>query len=380
MKSRETNILIAGDLCPIGRNEKYFVNGDTKYIFNDVLPVIDKADYKIANLECPLINKNTPIKKDGAVFGISSLSINAINKSNFNALNLSNNHILDHGYPGLKCTTETLKRNNIKFFGGGENLEKAQEPLIENINGKRFCFMGYAEHEFSIATKTMPGANPLSIMNFIKCLKEIEHQFDYLIILYHGGKEYYEYPTPNQQEISRFFIDMGADAVISQHSHCAGTYETYKDKLIVYGQGNFIFNREGKTDDSWNTGFLIELLFKGDTLNWSFIPFCQQKSGIGVQLLNGNSKISFLNDLDKRSRKLTNSNFVHTNWENHINKEKQLLYSRVLGHNKYLRFLNKTLKFTNWGFSLKLKMMIRNVVECETHREALLTILKKENE
>lgn len=380
MKSRKTKILVAGDLCPIGRNEKYFVNGDTKYIFNDVLPVIDKADYKIANLECPLINKNTPIKKDGAVFGISYSSVNAIKKANFNALNLSNNHILDHGYPGLKCTTETLKSNNINFFGGGENLEKAQKPLIESINGKRFCFMGYAEHEFSIATKTMPGANPLSIMNFIKRLKEIENQFDYLIILYHGGKEYYEYPTPKQQEISRFFIDMGADAIISQHSHCAGTYETYKDKLIVYGQGNFIFNIEGNTDVSWNTGFLIELLFDGDNLNWSFIPFCQQKSGIGVKLLKGNNKISFLNDLDKRSRKLINPKFVHTNWEKHINKEKQLLYSRVLGHNKYLRFLNKKLKFTNWIFSLKLKMMIRNVVECETHREALLTILKNENE
>ena len=69
-----------------------------------------------------------------------------------------------------------------------------------------------------------------------------------------------------------------------------------------------------------------------------------------------------------------------TNILYYINKEKQLLYSRVLGHNKYLRFLNKKLKFTNWIFSLNLKMMIRNVVECETHREALLTILKNENE
>jgi poly-gamma-glutamate synthesis protein (capsule biosynthesis protein) len=373
-------LIIGGDVCPKGRVENAFINAEEEKILNDLIPKFKNADFRIINLECPLIVKKTPIEKDGPILDAHIDTINGLQAIEIDAVNLANNHILDHGKEGLKSTIESCKKNGINFFGAAKNLEEAQKPLIRIIGGKRFCFMGYAEHEFSIATKTTPGANPLSIMNFIKRLKEIEHQFDYLIILYHGGKEYYEYPTPKQQEISRFFIDMGADAVISQHSHCAGTYEAYKDKLIVYGQGNFIFNREGKTDDSWNTGFLIELLFKGDTLNWSFIPFCQQKSGVGVQLLNGNNKISFLNDLDKRSRKLTNSNFVHTNWENHINKEKQLLYSRVLGHNKYLRFLNKKLKFTNWIFSLKLKMMIRNVVECETHREALLTILKNENE
>ena len=47
----------------------------------------------------------------------------------------------------------------------------------------------------------------------------------------------------------------------------AELYEKYNNSVIVYGQGNFIFNREGKTDDSWNTGFLIELLLSFDFNN-----------------------------------------------------------------------------------------------------------------
>ena len=37
------------------------------------------------------------------------------------------------------------------------------------------------------------------------------------------GKEQYAYPTPKQQDISRFFVEEGVDVVISQHSHIAGS-------------------------------------------------------------------------------------------------------------------------------------------------------------
>lgn len=43
-------------------------------------------------------------------------------------------------------------------------------------------------------------------------------------------------------------VEKGADLVIYQHSHCVGSYEKYKDSTIVYGQGNFMFN---KRDDEY---------------------------------------------------------------------------------------------------------------------------------
>lgn len=41
------------------------------------------------------------------------------------------------------------------------------------------------------------------------------------------------------QEIYRFFVDIGADAVINHHQHCYSGYEVYKEKPIFYGLGNF---------------------------------------------------------------------------------------------------------------------------------------------
>jgi poly-gamma-glutamate synthesis protein (capsule biosynthesis protein) len=57
------DIVIGGDICPIGRNLQYFMSGDAIRIFNDLLDDIRKADLSIINLECPLITKNDPIQK-----------------------------------------------------------------------------------------------------------------------------------------------------------------------------------------------------------------------------------------------------------------------------------------------------------------------------
>ncbi len=53
------NILIGGDICPIGRNQPFFVRGDAKSIFGDLLVEFEKADLSVANLECPLIDEKT---------------------------------------------------------------------------------------------------------------------------------------------------------------------------------------------------------------------------------------------------------------------------------------------------------------------------------
>ena len=54
---------------------------------------------------------------------------------------------------------------------------------------------------------------------------EIKKQTDYVICLYHGGVEFYPYPTPEMQARLRRYIYAGADLVVSQHSHCIGCTE-----------------------------------------------------------------------------------------------------------------------------------------------------------
>lgn len=367
------NIIIGGDTCPMGEIESNFISGDLKTL-NDVSAIFNTADYVLVNLECPLITKVSPIEKDGPILGSNIDCGNGIKKMGIDAVNLANNHILDHGEEGLKSTIESCKKYNIEFFGAAKNLEEAQKPLIKTIRGKRFCFMGVAEHEFSIAKDNSWGANPLDPIKIVRTLKTYRNSFDFLIVLVHGGKEYYRNPTPKQQDFCRFLVEEGADAVICQHSHCVGTYEHYNDKPILYGQGNFIFENLERKTKMWNEGFLVSLVFNEEGITANFIPFTQSAGRLGVSLIQGKEKKEFLKNLEERSKKITSPQYIKDQWLELCKKEKYLYASRVLGHNRVLRGLNRKLHFSDWLYSKTTKMMVRNVVECEVHREGLETL------
>src|SRR5690554_5799738 len=147
MENNTINIIIGGDLYPKGKVEKLFIDGNASEIFNDILPYFEQADYTVVNLECPLSNTNSPIEKDGAALRAEEETINGIKASHIDAVNLSNNHILDHGELGIKNTINVLSKNKINYFGAGPNIKEAQTAHIIQIKGKQIAFLGIAEHE-----------------------------------------------------------------------------------------------------------------------------------------------------------------------------------------------------------------------------------------
>lgn len=379
MNYTDINIVIGGDIYPKGKVEQFFIDGNAPAIFNDILPYFKQADYSIVNLECPLTNINSPIEKDGAALRAPEETINGIRKSDIDAVNLANNHILDHADVGVKNTLKVLKDHDVKYFGAGANLKEAKKPLIIELKGKTIAFMGVAEHEFSIARDRSFGANPLNITHNIREIRELRKKVDFIIVLYHGGKEHYVYPSPKQQDISRFFIEEGVDAVIAQHSHIAGSYETYLGKPIVYGQGNLLFEKLSRNIESWFTGFLVSLTLKDDKIDFEFIPFEQSNSFVGVRKLNTEASKQMKNELKERSHKIENPEFVKKEWLHLCTKELPLYSSRLFGHSRVLRVLNRKINFTSWAYPKWKKIMIRNVVECETHREGLEVLWNDKN-
>src|ERR1043165_9687387 len=147
-------VIIAADICPIGANRPYFVSGNAETLFHDLLNEFKDADLVIANLECPLIEKSSPIPKTGPTFGEPSDCIKAIQKAGIEVLCLANNHILDHGHSGLENTLAVCSRAGISTVGAGRTLFDAQRLLIRPLGSVRVGVLAMAEHEFSIASKS----------------------------------------------------------------------------------------------------------------------------------------------------------------------------------------------------------------------------------
>ncbi|MBK1654993.1 CapA family protein [Allochromatium vinosum] len=370
-----TALLIGGDLCPMGRNEALFRESRAEAVFNDLLPEFQQADLAVVNLECPLIKHRSPIQKDGVALGASVECVQGIKAAGIGLVNLANNHILDHGEAGLRSTLAALDDAGIEYFGGGGNLEEAGRVAFHQVGQFRIGFLGVAEHEFTIAGRASCGANPLDVIECVRTLRRNRQECDFLIVLVHGGREHYRYPTPRLRQVCRFLVEEGASAVICQHSHCVGCYELHQKAPIVYGQGNLLFDASAAKPAAWREGLLVKLMLEETgTCRAEWIPFSQSLEAPGVRRMPPGEAEALLAGFEARSREIATEGFVERKWLEYCRKEKYLYASRIRGHNRLLRVLNRKLRFSDWLYSRTTKLILRNVVECETHREALETL------
>ena len=370
-------VLIGGDVCPTSADAPCFVDGDASTLFGDLLEEFRKADLFAVNLECPLTDESSPIAKRGPTLRAPSRCVAAIKKAGIGVLNLANNHILDHGPTGLESTLRVVEAAGIATVGAGRNRDEARRILIRSVGGIRVGILGVAEHEFSIATAVSPGANPLDLIDMVRNITAHKKEWDYLIVLLHGGNEGYPLPSPRLMDTCRFLVEQGAKAVICQHSHCVGCCEEYRGGHIVYGQGNFVFDSSAPPS-GWNEGVLVRLcISEKSTSRMELVPFEQSGEQPGARKMTPDAARAMLNAMAKRSETIQDATFVQEQWRQFCRNAEHCYLSTVLGHGPLLGRLNRYGHVVRYLLSRKALLGVQNVVRCEAHREVLETIFEQ---
>lgn len=368
-------IIIGGDLVPTESNYELFKDGDAKKLIGEeLLEKLNNAAFIIFNLEVPLTDEWHPIAKCGPNLIAPIATIKGLKAINPHFFGLANNHILDQGVEGLESTVKVLEDAGIEYSGVGQNLDEASKPFIKEINGKRIGIYCCAEHEFSIATKFTPGANPFDPLVSFDDVKALKNKSDSIIVLYHGGKEHYRYPSPQLQRVFRKFADCGADIVVAQHTHCIGCMEEYKGCTLIYGQGNFLF--DNSDSEYWKTSLLIEFdILSKKTV---FIPI--EKYGSKVRVADGD-KTTILDDFNTRSREISTVGFVQSRYSEFANEMKTEYYLRFSGtvkKNPFVRLMDKltSYRFIQGFYNDDSRIIIQNILDCEAHRELASEIMR----
>lgn len=370
-------IMIGGDLVPTESNSEYFERGDVEYLIGrELFEKLNQADYTIFNLEVPLTDKKEPIAKCGPNLIAPENTINGLRKINKGFFTLANNHILDQGMQGLFSTMKLLEENHIDYAGVGRSLSEASRGFIKNINGINLGIYCCAEHEFSIATENKAGANPFDPLESLEHIETLKQKSDYVIVLYHGGKEHYRYPSPYLQKVCRKMADKGADLVICQHSHCIGCEEIWNGKTIIYGQGNFLFDHS--ESEYWKTSLLIELQIDKTSSNVLYHPL--KKCGSTVRLAPNIEAEEIMKLFKQRSSEAEDADIICEKYEKFSGEyiKGYLCHCVGIRQRLLLRIWNKLLrnKFYDFYLSKIFKkeelFSLRNIVECEAHRELFI--------
>lgn len=372
---QELKIFIAGDLAPTESNMSTFENADIdRLICGEIKDKLSGADIRIYNLEAPLTNKRIPIDKAGPALIASEESVAGIKALRADVLGLANNHILDQGEQGLFDTIRLLQENEIAFVGAGKNVIEASQGLIVDKKNVKIGIYACAENEFTIADEDAAGANPFDPLCSLDHIVELKSQCDYLIVLYHGGKEHYRYPSPYLQKVCRRIADKGVDAIICQHSHCIGAREDYNNSVIIYGQGNFIFDLSESV--FWQTSLLIELKIIDKKISVNEIPIV--KNGSNIRLAGIEESEAILREYKARSLEIQEPGFVANHYNTFATSLVNDYLNSFFGSHILVRTINLLLgrNLSRLLHSKKSLLWFRNIVECEAHREVFIRGIK----
>ena len=372
---KHMDLIIGGDLAPTKSNYSVFERGKLESIIDEkLLNCILKADFRIFNLEVPLTDELKPIMKDGPNLFAPVSAIKGIKQLNPDVLAIANNHILDQDEQGLLQTIAQLDIVGIKHVGADANLEKAASPLILEKGGIKVGLYACAEYEFSIAGEKSAGANPFDPLESPDHISALREQSDFVIAFHHGGKEHYRYPSPGLRKVCRKMVDKGADLVVCQHSHCIGAFERYNKGTIVYGQGNFLFDRND--NEFWKTGLLLNVSI-GNNLSVEFFPLV--KRGNGVELAENDLAKEIMDSFLHRSQQILKPGFVESEFERFCDETGQYYMAVFAGMGKIVRNVDKLLGgiFTKFLYSRRKACNVQNHIECESQRETVIGYLNK---
>lgn len=229
---RKRTMLVTGDVIPAR-----VVNIQATKFQNFVWPyaktadIVKDADITFIDLETPLIKK-CPLINDGFKFCGSDKHIEGLLYAGVDIATLANNHIGNFGEEGVAETAKLLQENGIHTTG-------LHQPVYIDIRGMKFAFLGY--NDIGYTPESISDAEEEKIKKEIAQAKE---HADIVIVQYHWGEEYRSQPDQRQKYLGRFTIVAGADLVIGNHPHWIQPVEMYKDKLITYAHGNFVFDQE----------------------------------------------------------------------------------------------------------------------------------------
>jgi len=233
------------------------------------------------NLEAPITNLNLKSFNDkDEVFYFSSPggSEDMLRYAGFDVASLANNHIKDAGEDGMWETYKRLEKINVAPVGVGENITEALKPVYTWHRGTRvaiFAFNNVVPRSVW-AGPDRSGAAGGSDELMCAAVKKVRKEVDAVVVSIHWGQEVgYDIPVnqPEKEQIvlGRKLIDAGASCIIGHQSHGLGPIERYKNGIIFYSLGDFVF--AGRHSAAHKTSMLVRVsLSEAGVESYTLIP------------------------------------------------------------------------------------------------------------
>jgi len=229
------------------------------YIWGGALEELSrrKPHARIVNLETAGTKSGKPEPK-GINYRMNPANVPVLKAAGIDCCVLSNNNVVERGEASLLDTLAAVKGAGIQTAGAGCNLLEASRPaIIEVLSSSRVLVFGLGLESSGIPGRWAAGADRAGV----RLLPDLSHETaqmlatevllqkqpgDIVVLSIHWGSNWGYKITAAQQAFAHTVIDLGVCDIVHGHSsHHARPIEMYRQKLILYGCGDFINDYEG---------------------------------------------------------------------------------------------------------------------------------------
>jgi len=233
---------------------------DESYIWGDALEAWDRAqpDLRIINLETAVTNSDAAWPGKEIHYRMSPANIGCLKAARIDCCALANNHVLDWGYPGLTETLDALRSAAIAVSGAGQDQSEAEAPAAFDVGGRSRVLVVsigiatsgipavWAAGERQPGVNWLPEASEAAASRVAERIARHRRSGDLVVASIHWGGNWGYRVDPHQRQFARRLIDEAAvDLVHGHSSHHAKGIEVHRERLILYGCGDFLTDYEG---------------------------------------------------------------------------------------------------------------------------------------
>lgn len=232
---------------------------DPAYIWGDALDEWARRApaARIVNLETAVTRSADYAPRKGIHYRMHPGNIACLTAARFDVCALANNHVLDFGRAGLIETLETLRRAGIASVGAGRHAGEARQPVCRALPGGGRLLVAASAHASSgvpaewAAGVDTPGVDLLADLSGTTAVSlaarvaGTKRPGDIAVVSIHWGDNWgYEVPRAHV-EFAHRLVEHGVDLVHGHSSHHVRPIEVYRERLILYGCGDFLNDYEG---------------------------------------------------------------------------------------------------------------------------------------
>lgn len=245
------------------------------YVWGDALAELDRVapDARIVNLETSITVSDDYWMGKGINYRMHPDNVECLTAARLDACALANNHVLDYGYAGLAETLGALTRAGLKAAGAGRNAAEARAAAVVPVGGGAraivFAFgtetsgipPSWGAREDRPGIDLLPDLSETTAAGIVERAQHARGQRDLVVASIHWGTNWgYEVPGDHVR-FAHWLVDGGVDIVHGHSSHHPRPIEVYRNRLILYGCGDFLNDYEGIEGYEWYRDDLVLMYF-----------------------------------------------------------------------------------------------------------------------